>query len=346
VRPLPLLLSVGVSRSSRPTTDASSSSRAGLLPLQEARRRLHPVRPLPHLPPPPRSNQLTPSPSFRNRCANRSCYTAFHVTCAREHGLSLKMRQGSAATGELRAYCDRHGEVRARSSSFSARPLSLARRAGSLIQAKERLADDPASRGGAPQGRPVVGVEPRPARLGHVAQPEPARPRRLVGVSLGFDLDRARTCACAYRRRRRARAVAPQAHVQAPGRPRRRELEHHRRGCTTSSSSSRRHQVCARVPADLLARAARRAAQARRAHRRVPLGVALVVLVSRFGPGRGRDQARQQEGGRQRRVPVLEPQARGEEGRAAAQADPPRGASGAPSSPALPRLRCVPSHPD
>ncbi|GAA5947562.1 hypothetical protein JCM3775_006800, partial [Rhodotorula graminis] len=45
------------------------------------------------------------------QCANRSCYTAFHVTCAREHGLSLKMRQGSAATGELRAFCDKHGET-------------------------------------------------------------------------------------------------------------------------------------------------------------------------------------------------------------------------------------------
>ncbi|GAA5824367.1 hypothetical protein JCM3770_001841 [Rhodotorula araucariae] len=43
------------------------------------------------------------------QCANRSCYTAFHVTCAREHGLSLKMRQG-AASGELRAFCDKHGE--------------------------------------------------------------------------------------------------------------------------------------------------------------------------------------------------------------------------------------------
>ncbi|TNY23428.1 hypothetical protein DMC30DRAFT_444324 [Rhodotorula diobovata] len=45
------------------------------------------------------------------QCANRSCYTAFHVTCAREAGLSLKMRQGTAASGELRAYCDRHGET-------------------------------------------------------------------------------------------------------------------------------------------------------------------------------------------------------------------------------------------
>ncbi|GJN89086.1 hypothetical protein Rhopal_002060-T1 [Rhodotorula paludigena] len=45
------------------------------------------------------------------QCASRTCYTAFHVTCAREYGLSLKMKQGLGAAGELRAYCDKHGEV-------------------------------------------------------------------------------------------------------------------------------------------------------------------------------------------------------------------------------------------
>ncbi|GAA5870797.1 hypothetical protein JCM1840_006807 [Sporobolomyces johnsonii] len=44
------------------------------------------------------------------QCANRNCYTAYHVTCAREYGLSLKMKQGTER-GELRSYCDKHGEV-------------------------------------------------------------------------------------------------------------------------------------------------------------------------------------------------------------------------------------------
>ncbi|GAA5870239.1 hypothetical protein JCM3774_004618 [Rhodotorula dairenensis] len=44
------------------------------------------------------------------QCANRTCYTAFHVTCAREYGLELKMKQGLAAGGDLKAYCDKHGE--------------------------------------------------------------------------------------------------------------------------------------------------------------------------------------------------------------------------------------------
>lgn len=58
-----------------------------------------PFRPLP-------ADQLR-----RCRCANRSCYTAFHPTCAREYGLELKMKQGLAAGGDLKAYCDKHGEA-------------------------------------------------------------------------------------------------------------------------------------------------------------------------------------------------------------------------------------------
>lgn len=86
--------------------ELTKSSFAGLLFVQETRRRLHPVRILAHvllL----RSQGLPPS----CRCANRQCYTAFHPTCAREYGLELKMKQGSAAGGDLRAYCDKHGEV-------------------------------------------------------------------------------------------------------------------------------------------------------------------------------------------------------------------------------------------
>jgi hypothetical protein len=43
------------------------------------------------------------------QCANRNCFQAFHVTCAREHGLELKMKQGSEK--ELRAFCEKHSEV-------------------------------------------------------------------------------------------------------------------------------------------------------------------------------------------------------------------------------------------
>lgn len=44
------------------------------------------------------------------QCANRNCFAAFHVTCARDFGLELKMKQGNER-GELRAYCEKHGEV-------------------------------------------------------------------------------------------------------------------------------------------------------------------------------------------------------------------------------------------
>ncbi|GAA5849464.1 hypothetical protein JCM8547_000461 [Rhodosporidiobolus lusitaniae] len=45
------------------------------------------------------------------QCANRSCYTAFHVTCAREYGLELKMKnQQGGPANDLKAYCDKHGE--------------------------------------------------------------------------------------------------------------------------------------------------------------------------------------------------------------------------------------------
>lgn len=44
------------------------------------------------------------------QCANRNCFQAFHVTCAREAGLELRMKQGGER-GELKAYCDKHSEV-------------------------------------------------------------------------------------------------------------------------------------------------------------------------------------------------------------------------------------------
>ncbi|ORY92515.1 hypothetical protein BCR35DRAFT_273628 [Leucosporidium creatinivorum] len=44
------------------------------------------------------------------QCANRNCFTAFHVTCARDHGLELKMKQGTGVGGELKAYCEKHSD--------------------------------------------------------------------------------------------------------------------------------------------------------------------------------------------------------------------------------------------
>lgn len=46
------------------------------------------------------------------QCANRNCFMSFHVTCARERGLELRMRQGVLG-GELRAYCEKHSPVSA-----------------------------------------------------------------------------------------------------------------------------------------------------------------------------------------------------------------------------------------
>ncbi|KAM0787435.1 hypothetical protein ACM66B_003516 [Microbotryomycetes sp. NB124-2] len=42
------------------------------------------------------------------QCANRNCFLAFHVTCAREKGLELKMKPGSER-GELKMFCEKHG---------------------------------------------------------------------------------------------------------------------------------------------------------------------------------------------------------------------------------------------
>ncbi|GAA5885518.1 hypothetical protein JCM6882_007449, partial [Rhodosporidiobolus microsporus] len=52
------------------------------------------------------------------QCVNRSCYTAFHPTCAREYGLELRMKTSTGApAGELKAFCDKHGESKARGGS-------------------------------------------------------------------------------------------------------------------------------------------------------------------------------------------------------------------------------------
>ncbi|GAA6064361.1 hypothetical protein JCM10212_005875 [Sporobolomyces blumeae] len=53
------------------------------------------------------------------QCSNRNCYTAYHVTCAREYGLELKMKSGGhggaggGGGGELKSWCDKHGKVQA-----------------------------------------------------------------------------------------------------------------------------------------------------------------------------------------------------------------------------------------
>lgn len=47
------------------------------------------------------------------------------MTCAREYGLELKMKQGLAPGGDLKAYCDKHGEVRYRSRCYDPQACQL-----------------------------------------------------------------------------------------------------------------------------------------------------------------------------------------------------------------------------
>ncbi|BGP15944.1 hypothetical protein JCM10213_003625 [Rhodosporidiobolus nylandii] len=68
------------------------------------------------------------------QCANRSCYTAFHPTCAREYGLEMRMKTSTGApAGELKAYCDKHGEHPAPSALLRALTQAKAR-GGSAAQ--------------------------------------------------------------------------------------------------------------------------------------------------------------------------------------------------------------------
>lgn len=41
------------------------------------------------------------------QCENKSCFTAFHVTCARQAGLLMSMKL-MGADGQLKAYCEKH----------------------------------------------------------------------------------------------------------------------------------------------------------------------------------------------------------------------------------------------
>ena len=46
------------------------------------------------------------------QCSNRSCYTAFHVTCARDYGLHLKLKvrhENGEIVHENKAFCHKHG---------------------------------------------------------------------------------------------------------------------------------------------------------------------------------------------------------------------------------------------
>ncbi len=44
------------------------------------------------------------------QCANKNCYQAFHVTCARRGQLFLKMKNGNTALeqNQLKGYCHKH----------------------------------------------------------------------------------------------------------------------------------------------------------------------------------------------------------------------------------------------
>ena len=46
------------------------------------------------------------------QCSNRSCYTAFHVTCARDYSLHLKLKvrhENGEIVHENKAFCHKHG---------------------------------------------------------------------------------------------------------------------------------------------------------------------------------------------------------------------------------------------
>lgn len=48
------------------------------------------------------------------QCENRNCFTAFHVTCARQVGYLMSMK-AIHNEGSLRAYCEKHLPVSIRS---------------------------------------------------------------------------------------------------------------------------------------------------------------------------------------------------------------------------------------
>ncbi len=45
------------------------------------------------------------------QCDNKSCFTPFHVTCARRAKLYMKIKVDGKDEVSMRAYCDRHSPV-------------------------------------------------------------------------------------------------------------------------------------------------------------------------------------------------------------------------------------------
>lgn len=54
------------------------------------------------------------------QCANRHCFVAFHVTCARKARLQMKMRGHDITdSSQFKAYCEKHLSVTIVQSTFS-----------------------------------------------------------------------------------------------------------------------------------------------------------------------------------------------------------------------------------
>lgn len=52
------------------------------------------------------------------QCENKNCFTAFHVTCARQMGLLMSMKL-MGSDGQLKAYCEKHLPVSAAGGSMT-----------------------------------------------------------------------------------------------------------------------------------------------------------------------------------------------------------------------------------
>lgn len=68
------------------------------------------------------------------QCENKSCFTAFHVTCARQTGLLMSMKL-MGADGQMKAYCEKHLPV---SLGLLVRSLPL-RQVGARASSRTRM---------------------------------------------------------------------------------------------------------------------------------------------------------------------------------------------------------------